>query len=257
MALAANAQKEVPQNIKDVINKLPLEDEDENQLKAVSVRYLEEERVKMYGVLCPSVSSGEHVLAVECVKKEEEEKEETIKVEKIIVIDGGEVDMVELEDKITMEDLPPSSLIEYTFYDNGPWFLAPMSLLSLEGYRKTKFANWKNMIENPTCEAAFKRLLNIGLITNMFDHVAFPSPENEKKDWIVQDEHGKDVVIPRPVKGLRVWNVNNRKYKQVQAHLDGAPQSEEAQKYWNEMLDKFREQRGKDYIDNLLKSFKK
>merc|ERR1712157_114756 len=100
--------------------------------------------------------------------------------------------------------------------------------------------NWKNMIENPTCEAAFKRLLGIGLITDMFDHVAFPSPDDEKNDWIVQDEHGKDVVIPRPVKALRVWDPKKRNYNKVEAHLDGAPKADEAEAYWNEMLKKFK-----------------
>merc|ERR1719336_3157269 len=129
---------------------------------------------------------------------------------------GDDVEVVELEDKITMEDMSPSALVEYTFGgDDKKWMLAPMSLVSLEGYRKMKFANWKNMIEHPVCEAAFKRLLNIGLITNMFDNVAFPSPEEEEKDWIVQDEHGKDHQIPRPVKALRVWNVKERCYKEA------------------------------------------
>eukprot|EP00484_Ammonia_sp_Unknown_P019196 CAMPEP_0197034318 /NCGR_PEP_ID=MMETSP1384-20130603/12470_1 /TAXON_ID=29189 /ORGANISM="Ammonia sp." /LENGTH=258 /DNA_ID=CAMNT_0042464233 /DNA_START=56 /DNA_END=832 /DNA_ORIENTATION=+ len=258
--MAAPAAKEVPQNVQDTINKLPLEDEDENKLTVTAVRYLEEERVKIYGALSDSIQTGEHVLAVECVKKDEaddakiEDKEVS---EKIIVIANNEVDIVELEDKITMEDLSPSKLIEYTFYENGPWFLAPMSLLSLEGYRKTKFSAWKQMIEHPTCEAAFKRLLGIGLITNMYDHVAFPSPEEEKKDWIVQDDHGKDVVIPRPVKALRCWDVKNRCYKPVQAHLDGAPQPDEADKYWKDMVAKFKEERGDEYIDKLLASFQK
>eukprot|EP00483_Globobulimina_turgida_P001465 UN01467 len=213
----------------------------------------------MYGSLCESIVKGEHVLAVECLRKDEADdikNEDKDMYEKIIVISSSDIDIVELEDKITMEDLSPSSLIEYTFYNNGPWFLAPMSLLSLEGYRKTKFKNWKNMIENPTCEAAFKRLLNIGLITSMFDHVAFPSPEEEKKDWMVKDDHGKDVIIPRPVNGLRVWNVKQRCYRPVQAHLDGAPDQKDAGKYWENMLNSFREQRGVDYINDLLASFK-
>ena len=91
----------------------------------------------------------------------------------------------------------------------------------------------------------------------MFDHIAFPSPDNEKKDWMVKDDHGKDVVIPRPVQGLRVWNVKERGYESVQSHLDGAPQAEDAQKYWETMLDSFRAQRGADYINNLVASFKK
>ena len=268
MAAASNAEKEVPKNILEMINKIPLEDEDENALKVSSIRYLEEDRVKIYGALEKSILKGQHVLAVECIPKDTEQEEKNKNDnddnddngslhEKIIVISNNEIDIIELEDKITMEDLSPSKLIEYTFYENGEWFLAPMSKLSLEGYRKMKFKAWKDMIENPTCEAAFKRLLNIGLITNMFDNVAFPSPEHEKDDWIVKDDHGKDVTIPRPVKRLRAWNVKKRCYQDIQSHLDGAPKPEDAEKYWNDMLNKFREQRGDDYINNLLASFKK
>eukprot|EP01084_Bolivina_argentea_P089767 161896_1 len=254
-----NDQKKVPQNICDMVSKLPLEDIDENKLKITSIRYLEEQRKNIYLPLCKQMAKSEHILSVECVRSDEADdikNEDKEMYEKILVISSSDIDIIELEDKITMEDLSPSSLIEYTFYMNGPWFLAPMSELSLVGYRKTKFSNWKHMIENPTCEAAFKRLLNIGLITNMFDHVAFPSPQHEINDWMVKDDHGKDVVIPRPVKGLRIWNVKNRCYKQVQSHLDGAPNEKDAQKYWENMLNQFRDQRGVDYIDNLLASFK-
>eukprot|EP01084_Bolivina_argentea_P097723 175672_1 len=260
MAQAPNAEKEVAQSIKDIISKMPLEDEDENALKVQSVRYLEESRIKIYGVQVESITKGEHVLAVECVPMDDSDdikQEDKQLSEKIIIINANDAEIVELEDKITMEDMSPSSLIEYTFSENGVWFLAPMSAFSLEGYRKTKFANWKNMIENPTCEAAFKRLLNIGLITNMFDHVAFVSPENEKKDWEVKDDHGKTVIIPRPVHSLRIWDVKKRCYKEVQSHLDGAPDAKDAPKYWEEMVNKFKSERGDDYINNLSASFKK
>ena len=154
-------------------------------------------------------------------------------------------------------DLSPSALIEYTFYENGPWFLAPMSLLSLEGYRKIKFGAWKEMIMHPVCQLTFERLLRIGLIIDMFDNVAFPSPEHEKKDWMFINKHGKQAVIPRPVRALRYWDVKSRSYKPVQSHLDGAPQPEQAKKYWQDMLDEFRKDQGVDYINGLLASFKK
>merc|ERR1712232_563836 len=97
----------------------------------------------------------------------------------------------------------------------------------------------------------------MGLITNMFDHVAFPSPDSEKSDWIVQGDNGKDVLIPRPVHALRVWDVKKRDYKQVQAHLDGAPSADEAEAYWAGMIKKFRQERGEKYIDDLIASQKK
>ena len=179
--------------------------------------------------------------------------------ESIVVIDGaGKATVVQMDDKIMMEEVSPSSLIEYSFDTvAGEWMLAPMGLLSLEGYRRSKFMNGKKMIEHPVCEAAFKRLLNIGLITNMFDHVAFPSPEHEEKERVVKDEHGRDVVIPRPVQALRVWNVKQRGYSLVIAHLDGAPKEEEAEECWKGMVSKFKEERGEEYIDGLLSAFAK
>jgi len=254
MAQAPDADQ-IPENIKSAIGVMELVDIDENKLRVMDIRILEADRKEIYGALSEEISSADLVLAVECVKEEGDEKEEEVRIEKVITVTGDDLEVVELEDKITMEDLSPSELIEYTFSEH--WMLAPMSLPSLEGYRKMKFANWKHMIEHPVCEAAFKRLLNIGLITNMFDHVAFPSPEEEQKDWVVQDEHGKDVVIPRPVKALRVWSVKDRCYSAVAAHLDGAPAADEAPKYWNDMLSKFKNERGEDYINDLLASFKK
>ena len=119
----------------------------------------------------------------------------------------------------------------------------------------SKFKNWKKMIQHPVCEAAFKRLLNIGLITNMFDHIAFPSPEHEEKEWNVKDDHGRKVVIPRPVQALRVWNVERRAYDAVRAHLDGAPEEEQAEAVWAAMLREFTQQRGDEDIDGLLNAF--
>merc|ERR1719150_1053607 len=247
MAQAPDAEKQVPEDVTAIVMKLPLTDIDENKLKVVDIRYLEDDRKARYAALCEEIESAEHVLSVECVLDsgdEDAKEDDEGKCEKVITISGDEVEEVELEDKITMEDLAPSELIEYTFSEQ--WMLAPMSLMSLEMYRKMKFANWKQMIEHPVCEAAFKRLLNIGLITDMFDHVAFPSPEEEEADWIVQDDHGKDVTIPRPVKALRIWDVKTRGYKQVSAHLEGAPTADEAPKYWEDMLHKFRMQRGEE-----------
>ena len=155
MAQASNAEKEVPSGVQEIVKKMPLEDEDENALKVQTIRYLEESRVKIYGGQYEAVLKGENVLAVECVPMDDSDdikQEDKELKEKIIIVSSSDAEVVELEDKITMEDMSPSSLIEYTFYENGPWFLAPMSLFSLEGYRKTKFKNWKNMIENPTCE---------------------------------------------------------------------------------------------------------
>jgi len=112
------------------------------------------------------------------------------------------------------------------------------------------------MIEKPDCKASFRRLLRMGLINRMFDHVAFPSPDNEKGDWEVKDDNGRTVIIPRPIHGLRIWNVNKRVYDVVSPLLPGSPSDGEKDKYWNEMLAKFREQYGDEEIAELLEDKK-
>ena len=68
---------------------------------------------------------------------------------------------------ITLDDLAPSQLVEYRFDETGPWMLGNVSFLALEEYRKVKFDYWKNLMLNPTCEAAFKRMLKVGCVTSV------------------------------------------------------------------------------------------
>ena len=76
------------------------------------------------------------------------------------------------------------------------------------------FENWQEMIKNPTCEAALRRMVEIGLITTIFDPLAFPNPVVENKDddpWLAKDDRGKYVNIPHPVKALRIWNPDTQR----------------------------------------------
>ena len=77
-AEVANAVKEVPDDVKAIVMKLPLTDIDENKLKVVDIRYLEDERKAIYGVLSEDVQNADHVLAVECIldSGDEDAKEE-------------------------------------------------------------------------------------------------------------------------------------------------------------------------------------
>eukprot|EP00484_Ammonia_sp_Unknown_P028433 CAMPEP_0197032528 /NCGR_PEP_ID=MMETSP1384-20130603/11194_1 /TAXON_ID=29189 /ORGANISM="Ammonia sp." /LENGTH=321 /DNA_ID=CAMNT_0042462211 /DNA_START=101 /DNA_END=1066 /DNA_ORIENTATION=+ len=256
--------QEVPKDIKELIENETLEDEEGNELKVKSVRYLEPQRIEIYSTKHKILKTAKHVLAVECVPDDSDEDDDQAQAdqaesdvkEKIFAVDAeNAISEIRLEDKILMEDLPISSCVEYTFYDDGPWFVGEISLQSLEYYKQCKFAEWRKQIQHPVCEAAFKRLLCIGLITNIFDRFVFTSPEEEKKEYVVQDDHGKNVDIPRPVNKLRIWNVGNRCYESVSPQLKGAPDAKEAEKYWQDMLQEFRETRGEDYINGLLQSF--
>lgn len=39
--------------------------------------------------------------------------------------------------------------------------------MALEGYKATKFKNWQDMLEKPSCEAAFARMLQIGPVNRL------------------------------------------------------------------------------------------
>lgn len=237
--------------LESMVMSLALTDNDENVVIVDDIRYLEEDRKVIYTMLSEKLLSADHVLAVECIRETDEENE-NVKLEKIITISGDKIEVVTLEDKMIMEEMSPSELVEYTF--GNQWMLAPMSLCSFEAYRKMRFGSWKKRIENPMDESSFKRSIKIGLIINIHDHVAFPSPEEERSDWIEYNERGHEIVIPRPVKALRVWNVKERCYNAVDAHLDGAPTEDEAHEYWQEMLNGFRKERGAEFINALLDS---
>ena len=267
MAQEAN---ECPQAIKDAIPNLELsitvqdgDDEKDIEVKPTSIRLVQAERAKIYREYCGlDEVKAKYVVSVEYVSKDEGDDikiEDKKTGEKIVRVSDNfdEIKEIEIEDMIQYMEISPSESVEYTFYENGPWFLSGIGKASCEGYKATKFKFWKKQIEEPECEAAFKRLLCIGLITTIYDKHCFKSPEDEKADYIVKNDQGKDVDIPRPVKRLRIWNVKTRKYDEVDPRLPGAPKKEEEEKYWEDMLNKFKETRGIDYINGLLASFKK
>lgn len=258
--------KEITDSMKDSLNQLELLDEWENDCSIVGEPYfIDEQRRTIYSRLLPQLNKGYTVgIVVQPNLKSNDnddndnKNENDLTFEKIVHFDEhkGNAQDLKLECQVSLVEYSPSQLVEYTFNETGPWYLSPMSLPSLEEYRKTKFETWKHMIEHPDCEAAFKRLLNIGLINKMFDNIAFPSPENEKHLYEVKDDNGKTVTIPRPVHTLRIWNASKKTYDKVESHLEGAPIDNEVQKYWNDMLKTFRQERGDEYIDKLLESFK-
>ena len=251
---------------------IPLTDAYDNELKTISVRLLEKERAEIYTksnkfqqLQHKSNKQNVALISVECEPKNEADdiRIDDIRIddkfEKIFMVNNvtKEIEELEMEDMIMYDEISPSSAVEYTFYENGPWFLSGIGLNSLDGYKNGKFKVWEEQIEKPVCEAAFKRLLCIGLITNIYDKYCFEIPENEKENYIVKDDHGNDVELPRPVKRLRIWDVKTRKYEEINPRLTGAPTQEEEEKYWQDKLNKFRETRGVDYINGLLASFER
>lgn len=96
-----------------------------------------------------------------------------------------------------------------------------MSLDPVTVVRSDRYQAWKKMLENPDCEAAFRRMLQAGtnqifhykieiyvtiiffcqcvvifnfcffysgIITHMYDHFMFPTPDSLKEKYQVTDE---------------------------------------------------------------------
>ena len=165
------------------------------------VQSVSEERRAVYARLLPELKSGE-LKGVVCDLDGE-------KVQHIVHAgaSGPTVVVVEEGCKIMLEDLSPSQMVEYRFAESPDWYLGFMSEGGMEGYRALKFKTWKDMIDQPSCEAAFKRMLQSGLVTKLYDTVALPTPESDLSAWMVTNEDtGKPIHVPHPVEEMRIWD---------------------------------------------------
>ena len=73
------------------------------------------------------------------------------------------------------------------------------------------------MLDTPDCEAQFRRMLQCGIVTNVYDKCMFPTPEALKEKYQVVDEkNGKTIDLPHPVSQLRIWNAESQSYDEVQ-----------------------------------------
>merc|ERR1712173_42363 len=130
-------------------------------------------------------------------------------------------------------------MVEYKFSDDDGWKLGCIGKDSLQHYRKMKFKLWLEMLRNPKCAAQFRRMLQIGLITTLYDKEAFPTEEKDKDKFQVKDEKGKMVDIPHPVYAMRIWDCEQRKYVEETPRLDGAPQPDKEKSFWEGLIAEF------------------
>mmetsp|Transcript_53044 Transcript_53044/g.119519 ORF Transcript_53044/g.119519 Transcript_53044/m.119519 type:complete len:243 (-) Transcript_53044:82-810(-) len=155
---------------------------------------------------------------------------------------------------ITYEDLSPSECIEYAFAEAPEeWAMAQLSLEALETYRGMKFEAWKAMLLSPTCEAQFRRMLQIGVVSQLYDPHVFPTPESTKSKFQVTDERtGKLIELPHPVHELRVWDVEKQAYKLIDTQLKGAPSEAEKDDWWINFVKELDATHGHEYIAGLM-----
>jgi hypothetical protein len=154
--------------------------------------------------------------------------------------------------KIMYEDLSVSQFVEYCFPDAPEWKLACVGDDALQQFKAHKYKAWKDRLDNPTCEAEFRRMLQLGLVNKVFDKHIFPTPDALKDSYVVTDDNGKQVDLPHSVSGLRVWSVADQKYRDISPILDGAPADAEVAAAWEKILSDFRDTKGEEYINGLL-----
>ncbi|CAD7940234.1 unnamed protein product [Amoebophrya sp. A25] len=167
---------------------------------------------------------------------------------------GGAPALILRECRMTCDSVAPSELVQYQFEEPcSDWRIAPVAKGSLESYIAFKFKAWREQLEKPSCEAEFRRMLQNGLVTRIYDAHMFPTPEGLKGKYEVTDErNGKTLKLPHPVSGLRVWNAKSKSYESINPRLEGAPSEAEEVAYWTQLLEEFREKRGAEYIDQLI-----
>lgn len=163
------------------------------------------------------------------------------------------------ECKVSCEELPPSSLVEYRFNDSstsgeGQWRLSMVSLDYLLAFRAGKFKDWEKRMLEPTCQAEFRRMFKIGPVFSVYDHPMFPSPEDEMQDFEVKDDKtGRKLILPRPVSALRIWSTEKQAYADVDPTLDGAPVTEtERDAYWKQLIVRLKEHFGEEEFGKML-----
>ena len=247
-----------------------------------SIRYLEWDRKRIYSAPsvcreCPHMEGVEHVLSVEYDNGTDTtiHGEPFTLTEMIFTVNDGEVWGIDSLEDSTWETITTlTDCVQYTFCEDPDinnseqWMLALLDKRYTDSMRYYQFKRWKQRIENPRSIMSLKRdvifTAKYGIYTNLNDNDwciyidpaigerIFASPEEEKKDWMEQNEDGEMVFIPRQVKAMRIWNVKERCYEAIDPHLDGAPTAEEAPKYWEQMLDELRAKHGSDVVDGWL-----
>jgi len=79
--------------------------------------------------------------------------------------------------QVLYEDVPISQLVEYQFsedVDSCIWRVASLIEDAVQTYKQSAFASWEEQLRKPSCEAAFRRLLQAGPVSKIFDKHIFP-----------------------------------------------------------------------------------
>jgi len=240
--------------LENALSGMSYENADGDAMTYVSYRSLEPDRQKVMASIFPECGDGSKVYAVIASGSEGQKKEFIVAVQADSTGGPPTTQQVTGSCQITFEDLSPADCVEYCFPEApGQWAMAQLSKEALETYRGMKFESWKQMLLKPTCEAQFRRMLQIGMITQLFDPNVFPTPESMKSMYQVTDEKtGKQIQLPHPVSELRIWNVVSQKYDTIDPQLKGAPSEAEKATWWDNFIQQLKKDHGDEYILSLM-----
>mmetsp|Transcript_15095 Transcript_15095/g.32527 ORF Transcript_15095/g.32527 Transcript_15095/m.32527 type:complete len:247 (-) Transcript_15095:233-973(-) len=240
------------ESVAKLLQGLSYKNSDDEAMTFQTHRLLEPGRVPVIASAFPSVGeSGYNIYSV-TASKDGETKDFIVRVKSGVPASDAEVIMGSCQ--IMFEDLSPCDCVEYSFQEApDTWRMSQLGQDALETYRGMKFDNWKQMLVGPTCEAQFRRMLQIGMISQFYDPQLFPTPDDMKSRYQVTDEKtGKLIQLPHPVSGLRVWNAATQSYKDIDTQLTGAPTPQEAGKWWADFVEELKGKHGAEYIDSLI-----
>lgn len=238
-------------NVSEAIQALKLTDADEGAMEYVSHRLLETERRQVIASAFPDCAVTDYQV-VAIIGKNDGGFREFIAIVKDV--DSKTAELVFGSCSITYEDMSPSECVEYAFAEEPTRYaLAQISREALETYRTMKFELWQKMLTSPTCEAQFRRMLQIGVVSRMYDPNIFPTPESLQPLYQVTDEKtGKLIQLPHPVGALRVWNAQTQTYDSIDPQLQGAPAEADKDAWWANMIKELKEKHGEEYIASFV-----
>lgn len=238
------------ETVLNVVNGMVLKSTDDEEMTYVSHRALDAGRRQIMATAFPHVGTGKLLEVI--AKKGSKTREFTVTFKGDTFQDPH---ILMGSCQITFEDLTPSECIEFSFAKDEPdtWHMAQLSQEALETYRGMKFDAWKSMLLSPTCEAQFRRMLQIGMISELYDPQVFPTPQALKAKYQVTDERtGKTIDLPHPVQALRVWDAGSQVYRVIETRMTGAPSCGEAEKWWQQFLEELNSTHGAEYISGLM-----
>lgn len=219
--------------VSNAVKGMALTNADGDSVTYVSHRLLEPQRQQVLASSFPQCAEGAEVVAIVVTESSGATKELTA-----LAKGDATPELIVGSCSISMEDLLPSDCIEYAFPEAPDvWRMAQLSRDALEHYRSMKFESWKKMLLEPTCEAQFRRMLQIGLVNRLYDPHVFPTPEEFKGTYqVTDDRNGKLIQLPHPVAELRVWDASAQAYEKIDSLLTGAPADAEKESFWQTFL---------------------